>query len=65
MNQQKLYNPVRLSREELHKTYGGLVLESEFDTDYIKKESKVSYWATKIIANWKFDKYCKMGCKHV
>lgn len=65
MSQKLGYNPAKLSREELHRTYGGLVRLAEFDTEPLVQDMSYSYWASKIVANWNFDKKCRLGVFYV
>lgn len=48
-----------LNREELHKTFGGIIWESDFCTDFNKKSGNC---VERIITSWRFDKRC---CKNI
>lgn len=52
-----------LSREETHKTFGGLIYESDFETDYGGKNYKRSQVASRIVTDRNFDKQCKTNTK--
>lgn len=52
-------NPTLLSREELHRTFGGVIYSSDFDTEYSGKSNTESKHAGRIISSWRFDMQCE------
>lgn len=43
-----------------HTTYGGHICQSDFDTEYCRKQdTNGSKVAAKIISDWRFDESCK------
>ena len=48
-----------LSSKTGNTTFGGLILESDFNTDYRGKDRDYSSVARRIMDDWKFDKQCK------
>lgn len=52
---QKPYIP---SREEWHRTYGGTIYNSDFETEYVGKHEKTSPYARRIVADMGFDRNC-------
>lgn len=47
-----------------HTTFGGIICESDFNTEFRKDNSKNgSSIASRIISDWKFDEQCKKGYK--
>lgn len=48
-------------KTELHRTFGGIICESDYNTEYRGQNSKQSSIATRIVAAWKFDYQCKQN----
>lgn len=46
------------SRQELHSTFGGIIIESDYSTEYNARTSKVSFIASRIATARKFDYQC-------
>jgi|GEM_PF-4400711 hypothetical protein len=53
-----LTNPTLLSREELHRTFGGMIYSSDFDTEFSGKPDSESKYAARIMSSWRFDMQC-------
>lgn len=54
-----LTNPTLLSREELHRTFGGMIYSSDFDTEFAGKSDSESKHAARIMSSWRFDMQCE------
>lgn len=54
-----LTNPTLLSREEMHRTFGGVIYSSDFDTEYSGKSNTESKHAGRIMSSWRFDMQCE------
>lgn len=39
-------------------TFGGIIYESDFDTEYRGQENDASFIASRISSSWKFDQQC-------
>lgn len=46
------------SRQELHSTFGGIIIESDYSTEYNTRTSKASFIASRIATARKFDYQC-------
>ena len=46
------------SRQELHSTFGGIIIESDYCTEYNTRTSKASFIASRIATARKFDYQC-------
>lgn len=46
------------SRQELHSTFGGIIIESDYSTEYNARTSKASFIASRIATARKFDYQC-------
>ncbi len=46
------------SRQELHSTFGGVIIESDYSTEYNARSSKTSFIASRIDTDRKFDYQC-------
>jgi len=46
------------SRQELHSTFGGIIIESDYSTEYNTRMSKASFIASRIATARKFDYQC-------
>lgn len=46
------------SRQELHSTFGGVIIESDYSTEYNTRTSKASFIASRIATAKKFDYQC-------
>ena len=46
------------SRQELHSTFGGVIIESDYSTEYNAHTSKASFIASRIATARKFDNQC-------
>lgn len=55
------YSPTPPSSDDRknHKCYGGLIYDSDFNTDYRGNDNVESVTARRIIADWIFDEQCK------
>lgn len=40
-------------------TFGGYVYLSDFTTDHVGKHMSTSEYASRIMRDWKFDKFCR------
>lgn len=52
-------NPTLLSREELHRTFAGLLYTSDFDTEISELHNSESKVAGRILSTWRFDMSCQ------
>lgn len=57
------FKPLNLSKKELHSTFGGIVIGSDFNTEYNARESKGSSIASRIITAKRFDYQCKRNAE--
>lgn len=58
------FNPLHLSsRAALHSTFGGVITESDFSTDYRGSDSARSSIANRIATAWRFDYQCKRNAE--
>lgn len=46
------------SRQELHSTFGGVIIESDYSTEYNARSTKASFIASRIATAKKFDYQC-------
>lgn len=46
------------SKEELHSTFGGIIIESDYCTEYSSQLTKHSFVASRIATARKFDNQC-------
>lgn len=46
------------SRQELHSTFGGVIIESDYSTEYNARSTKASFIASRISTTKKFDYQC-------
>lgn len=53
--------PVIIPKEELHRTFGGFIYFSDFNTEYSGNENKRSVIADRIMTCKKFDEQCAAG----
>lgn len=51
------------SERELHSTFGGVILESDYSTEYNGRESTSSFIANRIVTARKFDYQCKRNAE--
>lgn len=51
--------PVIIPREELHRTFGGIISFSDFCTERFDNENQRSKIADRIMSHKKFDGWCK------
>lgn len=47
-----------------HSTFGGLIYESDFETDYRGNDNDSSWVANRIMSDWKFDECCIKNVKN-
>ena len=47
-----------------HNTFGGLIRESDFNTDFRGKDQNESSIAKRIASDWRFDKTCKVQAEN-
>lgn len=52
------------SERELHSTFGGVILESDYSTEYNSRKSKSSFIANRIATARKFDHQCKRNAEN-
>ena len=52
-------NPTLLSREELHRTFGGILSVSDFDTEISVMHNSESKMAGRILTSWRIDLRCE------
>lgn len=51
------------SEKELHSTFGGVIMESDFNTEYNGRQAKESAMASRIVTARKFDYQCLRHAK--